>query len=95
MKFRMELIDCFNFSDGRMVLLGCIFGCDNLIKNCKCGLFKNGVYIQELHIITEQIIKKVKMNNYRALETLGALPFNCENIKDNKWEIICNLKDTD
>ncbi|EHG6663815.1 hypothetical protein J3893_001522 [Salmonella enterica subsp. enterica serovar Nigeria] len=90
----MELVDCFNFEDGRKVIVGYVYGCEHLIRNCICDLFKNDEFIQKIHITTEQIVRKKIKNEYRALETIEDLPFTHENIKDNKWEIIFNQECT-
>lgn len=92
MKFKMKIIDYFELSDGRTVFVGYISESEGVISDCHCDLLKNGQYVQQLHVVTEVLIKKYELNDYRAVEVTGPVPFTHECVKSEVWEITYNSK---
>ncbi|GKX59853.1 hypothetical protein SOASR031_21680 [Leminorella grimontii] len=92
MKFKMKIIDYFELSDGRTVFLGYISEDEGVISDCHCDLFRNGLYVQSFHVLREALIKKYEINDYRAIEVTGPVPFTHECVKNEVWEIAYNSK---
>ncbi|WP_316369663.1 hypothetical protein [Candidatus Thiodiazotropha sp. CDECU1] len=89
MQFEMQILNIFNFADGRTILGGRIDGEQNLIKQCKCEIRRGGNIRQVIKVEREEIVKKTDpTNDLRALETLDEVDLSKEDAQSGDWKLI-------
>ena|SRR5271166_5750510 len=77
--FEMKIVDIFEFSDGRTVIVGPIEGEVRFIRPCMGELMVNGVAQSIIQVEGEMIPNRVSPEGYRSVSTREAVPL------DRQW----------
>lgn len=89
MIFEMHILNIFRLSNGRTILGGLIPSHPELIRKCHCELLFEGEIRQRINLEGEQIVKKIGINDLRALATIENVQLTEEEAKSGQWRLVC------
>lgn len=86
-RFEMQIVDLFQFRDGRAVFVGRISSSAPVIGACTCRLLVDGVERATIHVEGEMIPNGTHPEGHRSVSTTEPVPLDRQTVLSSKCSL--------